>query len=436
MSNTNPENPGPTHSLPERANLEHLRKEAKQRLKTMRIDDSGATLAAAQLAVAREYGFTSWRRLVAYVKAQRDKETQLQDQLRAANAFAQVPQSIHDGFEAEVQSDYKTAAAHYRQVIAKSPTFIPAYYRLGRALVRQQLYGEALEAFERLLEVDPENLLAHYEIGKLHLSFRKYSDEVLLKFDLENLLPHYEKLLLLDGIGKIQLSDQRYVDAITNTIPRRQFAPDNLLADHEIGKLYLSARNYADAIAKYRWLKAQTDNPMNHMADPSYELLPSKPRTGDIARHPKHQAYAAELALYLLDLIPPEVAEQHHLPSSQIDFAAPVYIPEGQREVVWGDQPVRQMNQRLQATPLYHEKAKSTEIARINRLFGTVSLRGVIDVVGQITNIHVLRGLPDGLTRRAIHALQQFRFQPATIDGRPVSVLSGKYEFGFWAGSR
>src|SRR5262245_21532560 len=91
MSDTNPANPGPARPLPERANLEHLKKEAKQRLKTMRVDDSGATLAAAQLATARQYGFASWRRLVAYVTALRDKG----DQLR---------QAVQDG-------DLRTAAA-------------------------------------------------------------------------------------------------------------------------------------------------------------------------------------------------------------------------------------------------------------------------------------------------------------------------------------
>jgi len=60
-------------SLPHRANLEHLRNEAKQRLKTMQAQDPGTRLAAAQLAIAREYGFASWRRLKAAVDEQ-DRE--------------------------------------------------------------------------------------------------------------------------------------------------------------------------------------------------------------------------------------------------------------------------------------------------------------------------------------------------------------------------
>src|SRR5947208_16704854 len=60
-------------SLPLRANLEHLRNQAKQRLKAMRVQDPAARLSDAQLAVAREYGFASWRQLRATVHA-RERE--------------------------------------------------------------------------------------------------------------------------------------------------------------------------------------------------------------------------------------------------------------------------------------------------------------------------------------------------------------------------
>lgn len=56
-------------ALPARANLEHLKNEAKQRLKTMRSHDSAARLSEAQLLVARDYGFASWRKMKSYVDA-------------------------------------------------------------------------------------------------------------------------------------------------------------------------------------------------------------------------------------------------------------------------------------------------------------------------------------------------------------------------------
>ena len=56
-------------SLPERASLEWLRKTAKQTLIALRATRPAAKLADAQLAVARDYGFPSWRALKAHVDA-------------------------------------------------------------------------------------------------------------------------------------------------------------------------------------------------------------------------------------------------------------------------------------------------------------------------------------------------------------------------------
>jgi ankyrin repeat protein len=57
--------------LPERASLEYLKKRAKERLLELRRRDPRATLAAAQLAIARDYGFPSWRALKAEIDRRR-----------------------------------------------------------------------------------------------------------------------------------------------------------------------------------------------------------------------------------------------------------------------------------------------------------------------------------------------------------------------------
>jgi ankyrin repeat protein len=54
-------------SLPARPDLDWLRKTAKERLAEMRGRDPAAKLHQAQLAIAREYGFASWRALKAHV---------------------------------------------------------------------------------------------------------------------------------------------------------------------------------------------------------------------------------------------------------------------------------------------------------------------------------------------------------------------------------
>jgi ankyrin repeat protein len=57
--------------LPLRANLQWLRKLSKERLAALRATDSDARLSQAQFAVAREFGFPSWRQLKAHVEQQR-----------------------------------------------------------------------------------------------------------------------------------------------------------------------------------------------------------------------------------------------------------------------------------------------------------------------------------------------------------------------------
>ncbi len=82
----------PVHSagkLPARANLEHLKNEAKQLLKTLRSQSPDmrleVRLSEAQLLVARGYGFPSWRKLKSYVDALQDFGQQLVNAIHAGD---------------------------------------------------------------------------------------------------------------------------------------------------------------------------------------------------------------------------------------------------------------------------------------------------------------------------------------------------------------
>ncbi len=104
--------------------------------------------------------------------------------------------------------------------------------------------------------------------------------------------------------------------------------------------------------------------------------------------------------------------------------------------VSFGDQPsngVLPMTAELRPTILYKERGKYTEEALRNRIEGTVVLNVVFTAEGKIRSIRVVRGLPDGLTEKAIEAAHKIRFNPAIKDGVPVSVR-GNIEFSFSPG--
>jgi len=58
-----------SRDLPDRPNLDHLKKQAKALLRKLRERDPSTTLADAQHALAREYGFASWPKLKTHLEA-------------------------------------------------------------------------------------------------------------------------------------------------------------------------------------------------------------------------------------------------------------------------------------------------------------------------------------------------------------------------------
>ena len=97
----------PARALPPRPNLEHLKNEAKQRLKALRKRQPQVMLAAAQLAVARDYGFASWRQLKAEVEKISPAERNRKQVFEAARAgdVETVRRAFEAGFDPGATDD-------------------------------------------------------------------------------------------------------------------------------------------------------------------------------------------------------------------------------------------------------------------------------------------------------------------------------------------
>ena len=60
--------------------------------------------------------------------------------------------------------------------------------------------------------------------------------------------------------------------------------------------------------------------------------------------------------------------------------------------------------------------------ARKAKFSGTVEVRLVVDEDGNPTHVQVVKGVGMGLDEEAVKAVSQYKFQPATKDGKPVKV--------------
>jgi protein TonB len=71
---------------------------------------------------------------------------------------------------------------------------------------------------------------------------------------------------------------------------------------------------------------------------------------------------------------------------------------------------------------LFRVNPRYTEAARIARRQGTVIVQATIDRTGHVTDVRLMKGLGLGLDESAMNAVQQWRFKPAALAGRPVPV--------------
>ena len=140
--------------LPERPSLEQLRKQAKEHLDTLRATDPSANLAAAQHALAREYGFESWPKLVHHVESVQPGHRMLQPgPLKSDQKLLWSPgrgTDLWKLFQACIAGDLDTVQA----LVAKDPSLARAHYDYRKPLyfaVREN----RLDVVRFLLDHDP-----------------------------------------------------------------------------------------------------------------------------------------------------------------------------------------------------------------------------------------------------------------------------------------
>lgn len=72
--------------------------------------------------------------------------------------------------------------------------------------------------------------------------------------------------------------------------------------------------------------------------------------------------------------------------------------------------------------PVYQPEPEFSEEARRKKVSGSVTLALVVTSEGEVTNVKVVHRLGSGLDEKAVEAVKQWKFKPATKDGEPVAV--------------
>jgi ankyrin repeat protein len=124
----------PSRHLPERPSREQLRKQAREHLDRLRAGDPAVKLAAAQHALAREYGFESWPKLVNHVESLQPASRMLQPAaLRSDDKLLWSPGRGTDLW-ALIQACISGDLDSVRALIARDPSLARAHYTYRKPL--------------------------------------------------------------------------------------------------------------------------------------------------------------------------------------------------------------------------------------------------------------------------------------------------------------
>jgi TonB family protein len=98
-----------------------------------------------------------------------------------------------------------------------------------------------------------------------------------------------------------------------------------------------------------------------------------------------------------------------------------------------GDRPFTQKEVTQKARITYKSEPGFTEDARKFQVTGTVRIRAILAATGEVKGITVVKGLPHGLTWKAVDAAKRVRFEPAQKDGHAVSqYIVFEYNFNIF----
>ena len=123
----------------------------------------------------------------------------------------------------------------------------------GTSSMRSKKYEEAIECFEKAVELKPEFTEAYYNIGISYIELGKHKDSAkvlkrVIQLDPDNANAYY-------GLGYAYYSLKKYDDALTAFKHSIELKPDNAFAHSKIGLVYTAKGNRKEAMNHYRTLK-------------------------------------------------------------------------------------------------------------------------------------------------------------------------------------
>jgi TonB family protein len=323
------------------------------------------------------------------------------------------------GAELLTQGSFDAAAEALRRAVKRDPSDAEAWRMLGVSLGQSGDVKEARKAFEKVLKLRPASPDARAEFAYTLLLVGKERDarreaERALKLDPAHATARYvlTALKLRSGKAEAALKD---AEALLRLKP--EFPAAAALAGEALLNVYVEE---LDRVSKRYPVSPDT----------SEEVRRPVLEKRDAALAPvfsRMQEAAGRLEAFAAARPDKRTAEAWR----ELAETLRVYSRRGTRPLDAG--PFRQAEVTRKAVIISKPEPGFTEEARKENVTGVVRLRAVLAADGRVRHILVIKGLPHGLTEKAVAAARHIRFTPAERDGRPVpQFIILEYNFNIY----
>lgn len=308
------------------------------------------------------------------------------------------------------QGDVKGAVKEFRAALKRRPDDPRAWAYLGQALIQSGDLKEARKALDAALKLNADYAPAHSALAYLHLAAgREYDAEAAAA-----------KALALDNT----LANAHYVRGLV--LLRRGAWLKALEEAEAVIKLDAKAANaYSLKTHALLGLYERAGAVISEERRGAYDYDEATIREARAAQPLRLKEAAESLAEYLrLKPDAEDAAGMREELESMRFYAEASAAADPSRKIYGAREGIKRAQILAKPTPGYTEEARRAGVS------GVVRVRVVLGADGTVKHVLVLRRLSHGLTEKAVEAARQVRFNPATLDGQPVSQYV-VLEYGF-----
>jgi tetratricopeptide (TPR) repeat protein len=163
---------------------------------------------------------------------------------------ADVPKLLHAAQDALGRNDFGTAADVLKQVVAAQPTLTAAWFDLAYAYTGLHKHEEAVAAYRKALELDPNLFEVRLNLGILLMqvndpqsALEHLEKAATLKPDHVRAQLYYGRALALTG--QAERAEKQYQTVL-------RLDPKLAIAQYDLGQLYLQQKRYPEALRSFQ----------------------------------------------------------------------------------------------------------------------------------------------------------------------------------------